>query len=473
MSLTEIRLRSVVVIVTLLIAIAAVPAERARAAVFQAGPNAVPPRSIQAAIDAAIAAGGDNEVRIQGGTHAVGSAITVPASFASGSLHISGGWNASFTDDDGEPTLLVGQGTDRVFALRPSGGTVKIEDLSISGGVANGPGGGVLVEATGDSRVELRRLVINDNEAVSLGGGLYVHLEDEAVFSLENGLVRGNLVTHPSSSASGGGIHLHAVDDARFTISGIEIRVNTAASEANQATGGGIYVSWCGGASGAITDNLVEENEVASTSQVGSNAALWQSSLCGAEASGSVEIRRNRWLGGIGATTEQVSLISAGTGTVWFTDSLVAGGAMGGLLLFAWDTSTVHVTNVTIADHPAYGIAGSCDPGATLTFSNSIVFGNGDDGAPSCALAQSNLLGSDPEFAGPDDYTPGAPAIDQGTAAPPGGLGPSDLWGNPRTIGAAPDLGAIEVPEPGAAAGAVAALVALAACAARPRRRRR
>src|SRR5690606_7561675 len=132
------------------------------------------------------------------------------------------------------------------------------------------------------------------------------------------------------------------------------------------ATGGGIYATWCGGASGAITDNLIEDNELATSPRVGSNGALWQSSLCGSEASGSVEIRRNRWLGGIGDMAEQVSLISAGTGTVWFTDSLVAGGAMSGLLLFAQDASTVHVTNVTIANHPAFGIAGACNDDGML-----------------------------------------------------------------------------------------------------------
>jgi hypothetical protein len=92
------------------------------------------------------------------------------------------------------------------------------------------------------------------------------------------------------------------------------------------------------------------------------------------------------------------------------------------------------------------GMTAFRDPGATATVYNTIVHGNGTDSTPPDVTAGSNLVGVGPLFTGPL-YRPGAPAIDAGSPAPPGGLGPSDLFSGPRTIDAAPDIGAIEVPE--------------------------
>lgn len=211
---------------------------------------------------------------------------------------------------------------------------------------------------------------------------------------------------------------------------------------------------------------MIESNEIVGAgSQFGSGGALWQSD-CGTPATGTVALRRNQWQGGIGSAAEHLSLISSGTGTLLFTDSLVAGGTSDGVVLEARGTSTLRVTNATIADHGGTGVVALREPGATTSIYNTIVFGNGTDSAPIDVALGSNLFGVDPLFTG-TQCRPGAPAIDAGTPSPPGGLGPSDLVGSPRTIGAAPDIGAIEVPEARALASALAAAAALAALRAR------
>jgi hypothetical protein len=87
------------------------------------------------------------------------------------------------------------------------------------------------------------------------------------------------------------------------------------------------------------------------------------------------------------------------------------------------------------------------------------------------------MVAVDPQFADPSlgDYHLAAtsPAIDAGTASPPGGLPATDADGHPRAIGSAPDLGAFEAPEPGAAGCGAAAAGTLAARAGRRRRRAR
>ncbi len=98
-----------------------------------------------------------------------------------------------------------------------------------------------------------------------------------------------------------------------------------------------------------------------------------------------------------------------------FSDSVVAGSAnSAGLAVSARDTSKLRITNVTVTGHATTGIGGEFDPGATASLYNGILFGNGTDLHVADIESGSNLVGVDPLFAGPGDFTPGAPAFDQG-----------------------------------------------------------
>jgi hypothetical protein len=430
------------------------------AAIFEAGPDASPPFSIQGAIDAAIAAGGDNEVRVQGVPFTDAAPIEVPSTFSGGSLLVNGGWDATFTvQSEATPSVVDGDGTGRVFRLRPSGGTVILEDLVIRGGLAVS-GAGIEADPSGDARVEIRGCTVEQNQAEN-GAGLAIFLDAAQEAVVEGNRIADNFAFSPDSTASGGGIILSAGDSSEFQLRDNEIVGNTASAPNNQATGAGLYATWCEAASGEMTDNLVQGNDIVGDgSQIGSGGALWQSTFCTDPTTGNVRLRRNRWLDGIASSAAQVSVISSGSGSIAFTDSLVAGGSAGGLELDARDTSVLHVTNVTIADQGGAGVSGFQDAGATTTFFNGIVFGNGTDQLPALSDDGNNLVGVDPLFVG-TSYTPGAPAIDAGTSSPPGGLGPTDLLGNPRTVGAAPDLGAIEAPEAGTFSAGLAAAAIL------------
>jgi hypothetical protein len=443
----------------LFVALIATRAGDAGAVVFEAGPDSAPPRSIQDAIEAALAAGGDNEVRVQGGPYANVPPIEVPSTFAAGTLRITGGWDSSFTTQSLATLSIVdGDGTGSVFDLESTGGTVILEDFEIAGGITPNEGGGISVSLSGSGRAEVRHCALQGNQARN-GGGIYATASDTSQLMVEDSLIAYNSATSPTSTAGGAGVQIDAYDAATFTIRGNDIANNMASAPMNQATGAGLYVSWCDTSGGEISDNLVRDNEIVGMgAQVGSSGALWQ---CSDTATGTVEVRRNRWLGGIGSFARQLSLISAGSGTLLFRDSIVAGGTASGIGADARDTSVLRLTNLTVADHVGTGVIGSVAAGATASLYNSIVFGNGDDTAPDDFDPGNNLIGIDPLFAGSGDFTPGAPAIDQGDSTPPGGLGGTDVFGAPRISGAAVDIGAIEVPEPGAAALAAAALVAL------------
>jgi hypothetical protein len=100
-----------------------------------------------------------------------------------------------------------------------------------------------------------------------------------------------------------------------------------------------------------------------------------------------------------------------------------------------------------------------------VSYSN-VRIGKLDDDPPKATIVPegNNQFESEPLFAGPLDYhqLPGSPTIDAGTADPL--LGPVDFDGHPRTIGAAPDIGADEfAPAPAGSGGAGLAADTLAA----------
>jgi hypothetical protein len=149
-----------------------------------------------------------------------------------------------------------------------------------------------------------------------------------------------------------------------------------------------------------------------------------------------------------------VQLISDLDGTLRMSDSIVAGGDGMGIRYVARQGGTIEFTNLTVVDHPEAGITESVNDGS-VSIANTIVFGNTPDLDAPDAVTEANLVGVDPVFVDPvtADYRlqEGSPAIDVGSNAPPGGLGPFDVEGNPRVVNGIVDVGAVEfVPEPGA-----------------------
>ncbi len=128
-------------------------------------------------------------------------------------------------------------------------------------------------------------------------------------------------------------------------------------------------------------------------------------------------------------------------GTAYITNNTVCGNSSkepdGGLRLWASKTGTIS-NNIFFGNSDADLILDS--PGIVL-LNNDIGTLEGTPGAGS-----TGNLSVDPLFVAPEDFhlRGDSPLIDQGAASPPGGLSTTDIEGNPRGMGSAPDIGAYE-----------------------------
>ena len=131
------------------------------------------------------------------------------------------------------------------------------------------------------------------------------------------------------------------------------------------------------------------------------------------------------------------------------SDSVIAGGPDIGVGAWSYQTSTLHLTNLTIFDHADLGVLYR-GFGAESTLYNTIVYDSTTliDSSSGIMTSGGNLLGVDPEFVDPANLDcrlrAGSPALNGGDNSPPGGLGPTDVQGNPRVLDGVVDVGAYE-----------------------------
>ncbi len=428
--------------------------------------------TIQEAVDAAIAVGVYNEIRVAKGSYREN--VTVPAAFALGIMDITGGWEPSFRvrSRDASETVVDGGGTGPVFKLAPSGGRLQIEGLTITNGLAeyvdgapppNKPtGAGVFAQPSGDARVFLVNNRITGNQALNRtpvyhfahGGGIGASLMGSSTLELSRNRITGNLAVSSGTNngvAVGGGVYVECRESTRLVLRDNRIEENGTRTANNQNTGSGLYVSLSNNASAVLHGNTVARNRAVlngAGAAVGTGGALWTTST------GTLDARRNRWLENTadGISSGQVSLSTSGPGAVYFTDSLIAGGDSGGLGANSGLEGTLHLSNLTIVDNRGRGFVLRGEGLETTTLFNSILFGNRPDlgsvrGAPSIV---STLIGMDPGFrdrAGGDyRLAAGSPAIDAGTnpLVPRERLGVWDLDALDRVVNGVVDQGAYE-----------------------------
>lgn len=420
-----------------------------RAAVLTVGPGGTHP-SFQAAVNAASANPEADEIRLLGEVLVGQANIVVNAS--SGSLAVSGGWNASFTArvaDGLSPFATVINANEAGTGLRivADAGLVELSGFRVTYGVGSDPstGGNLTADIGGTAQLHLTDVHFRQGAASHVGAGAFITLAGAATAQLRDCSFANNRINAVSGSYFGAGLALSAFDSTVADLARVSIFANEGIG-ATQGNGTGLRILARNSSLVIVTDSDIGHNS--STSSSSSAAISIQS-----QESSLVDLQRMRiaFNSATAPPSSQVFIDERDAALVYLTDSLVNDSTMLALRASTSGTASpsgsVRFNNLTITRNSAPGgfAAGGDNP---ITLYNSIVHDNGSGFLPAVG---SNNLGSNlglaaPTFVGPSDYhlAAGSAGIDAGNSLVPGGLGVRDADGNPRVHGAEVDIGAYE-----------------------------
>ncbi len=370
----------------------------------------------------------------------------------SGSLTITGGWNVSFTarDTDNTLTTINGNAAGRVIDIQISGGLLTIEGFTIENGGNNTYGSGLNIETQNAAQVAINNNRIQNNtssgQSTMEGGGIHAYVQNNTQLSITGNSISHNSLVSTEGSCWGAGINLNSYDNAVFNVTGNVIEENSATS-VDRHEGVGFYLYSSSSGSCDFTGNTVRNNEA--------NGAGYKEGIAGKigiiSACGTITARRNLCIDNRnngGGFSMDLYLFTYETATLLFTDSVVAGASGDGIRFNPSDSSTLRLTNLTIADNGGTGLY-KYPVSGTASLYNTIIYNNTPNTNSLTGLdTGNNLIGIDPMFvnsAGRDyRLLHGSPAINTGANSPPGGLGSLDLAGNSRISNGTVDIGAYE-----------------------------
>jgi len=430
--------RQVVPAMSILCAIAA--AGPVGAAVFEVGPAAAY-TMVQSAIDAAITAGGENEIRIQTGTYTEN--LVIDNSLLNGSLRLVGGWDSGFSTRslDASLTVLDGNGAGRTLDIYNTGGTVALEGLTVTGGLADTQGAGVWSHPSASVAFEVINCRFVGNHLVNpstyeLGAGLYASAYHSVAVRITDTLFTENTIS--GDGGEGAGLVINAGLDSTTILRRVELFDNAISiSDGNGSEGAGGSILLSGNATLLVDDLRVTDNAIDGTTIFANRGSGF---LLGLLDSSQAELRRlyvafngDQTTGG----AEQALIEAFSSSSVELSDSLVARGDGDCLTLFSYATATVHATNLTVADCPGRGLFLAAEVSGATSVTNTIAYGSSPDVFADAETAlSSNLVGVDPLFVdalGGNYHLQGiSDAVDTGTDSPVAGLGPKDFDGGPR-----------------------------------------
>ncbi|MGV8042170.1 MAG: choice-of-anchor Q domain-containing protein [Thermoanaerobaculaceae bacterium] len=431
-------------VIRLVVLAVLVPALAGAGQIFTVGPGGTH-ATVQAAVNDAAAAGGDNEVRIVAGT--IVGRVEVGSTLSSGSLEISGGWDAAFAAQAHEPglTVLDGAGTGSTVYLNGPGAPVTLRNLTVTGGRSD-EGGGVRISTSGGVSLTVSDCRITGNTAVSDsggsgGGGLAARLGGSAILTATRLVVVGNAASSKNEFAIGGGVFLSAGSSSRITLEDSLIAGNSVESDSVLVIGAGIYAFTKGEGTLVVRRTTVARNSATpGGGQSGSGATFIAMDTSHLTLSGSA-LLDNVQNGS--STFVHLGLEAWDSGGVVASGSIVAGGSGHGVRSSRNGSASIAVDGCTVVENSGTGLRGN----PTSTY-NTVAFGNGENSMLGAEVATGgNLIGVDPLFVNAElcDYRllPGSPAIDTGVE-PPGGLSQTDFAGHPRKVGGQVDVGAHE-----------------------------
>ena len=409
--------------------------------------------NIQAAINQALKSTSSDEIRVGRGTY-VENLNYFPAGPGK-MLTISGGWNTLFDTQGDIPSVVDGDITESVLTVDIDTGDVLILDnLKFQNGMADS-GGGLDISLVDDSSLWISDCAIENNTAQddrTTSGGIDVYAENDASFTMVDSRIVGNQVICTGSvDCRAGGISLTGFGNTQVTFSRNEVLNNSVAIGSGSAATGGAEFLISGTSVLTIEDNQFIGNSISGTDPFnGIGLSI--------TAAGTLTARRNHVEANpasvpVPGNAIQMSISMGSDGMGIVSDSLIVNSDTIGVLAgISGDANpALYLVNLTIADHAGTGIRLSkFSVGGEINLSNSIsVDGNPNSQIDAGVTESANLLTGSAGFvnaaAGNYKLSLGSPAKNAGNNAPPGGLGPTDIAGNPRIFDVTVDQGAYEV----------------------------
>jgi hypothetical protein len=431
---------------------------------------------------AVTAAGNGDSIAIAGGDYVDNLAIDK-------TLHLLGGFDDAFAlrDAAAHTTTIRPRAPPsmQIPILDITAGAPLVDGVTLTGGNSNDHGGGMRINA-GSPRIQ--NTVISTNTAFFTGGGIYIHggptvqlvgdtienntvggqdncsgagvtIEDSTVTFIDD-VITGNRVL--GNMGSGGGVF---ISGGTVTFIHDHIDENHTGDIGTTGTGGGITSF---DATVAITGGTLSRNDVGNTTGAGGAISVngGQFRLDGVDLEGnSAGIQAGAGASAIDATSVPLvvasSIIAANHGGIAGISSSGTTSAPGSAVLInctiagndargVTSATLLTIVNTAIVNEPvAINLTGSPLPATAIT--KNALFSNTTN-ASGVTLDASNLL-VDPRFDSSLRLTAGSPLIDAGQAgaiqtadptATPVAAPTIDIAGNPRTAGAAPDIGADE-----------------------------
>ncbi len=422
--------------------------------VFTVGPHGSH-ATIQAGVDAALAAGGDAEVKVERGRFKGQVVAVVPEGRT---LSLTGGWDAGFAvqgsldpGDAGNPdkhTVLDGGGSRPVVQL-DGRGALAFRRFSLTGGGSAGPG--YLPSALSGRAHESGHLLILQNliwgsHVATTGPGagiVYVNVLDRGHLRFADNWVQDNsLESITPGSHANGGTWIWVDEQAHAEVLRNQVLRNVVRAP-GQANSAAMNVDVRKAAYALVEGNVFAENRAEAAS--GEGYGMVDLGVAEPSATGRpvLEADRNEVYANVVATPGegQLNLVATG-GRLLFGNGLVADGGGDGIQVLLSGGGEMRLANLTVTGLAGTGLRWA--DGVDLV--NSLFFDNGSDlvGTP---RESHNLYGVDPLFLDPPshDYRlgPGSPAIDGGSDADAWGL--LDVYGETRRVGTV-DVGADEAP---------------------------
>lgn len=418
----------------------------AGAAIYTVGPAGTHP-GLQAALNAAAANPANDEVRAQAIDFT--GPISVQVNAATGSLVLSGGWNAGFSAQIAgglDPIATVVNANELASNLRvqATAGVLEISAMRLVFGQGSdtNTGGNLTANVGGNASVRFTDVHFNQGRASNLGAGGFATVFGSGALHLVACSFANNRVDAVSGSTFGAGLAVAAFDSARVELDQVSIFGNESLG-AIQNLGAGLSILARNGSLVRIADLELASNYSTAS---GSSSAL---SIAASE-SALIDLQRIRASSNSATAlnSSQIAIDNRDLATTYLSDSVIAdSNLIAHLTITQGSGGSVRLNNLTVIRNRTPGQLFEA-AGSPITMHNSIVHGNG---AATLAVSGGNNLGSNlglaaPVFAGPSDYRLGenSPGIDAGSAAIPGGLGALDVDRNPRVIGSSVDIGAAE-----------------------------